>query len=168
MKIEALNQVANYWRGLGPRERWMVGSAGAFVVLVLLYALLWAPLQSDLKRLRVDVPKAQEQVSWMRTEAARVKQLRAQAPTNLNAGSLLSFVEQSSVAFGLKQNIKRVEPDGANGVRVSLDGVVFNNLVNWIANLHKQGAVRVENATLEPQATSGIVNARLLLRSAAP
>lgn len=166
MNTELIDRAVAAWRGLQPRERLLIAVAGGFVLLVSLYGFLWSPLQRELARLRVETPKAAEQLQWMRSQAGRIQQLRAAAPTQKNAGGLLSFIEQSATAYNIKQNIKRVEPDGANGARVSLDGVSFNSLVNWLANLHKQGAVRVENATLETQPVPGTVNARLLLRAA--
>lgn len=169
MRTELINQAVATWRGLQPRERLLVSIAGGFVLLVCLYALyglLWSPLQTELTRLRIDTPKAAEQLQWMRAQAGRIKQLRGVAPVKMNTGSLLSFVEQSATTFNVKHAIKRMEPDGANGARVTLDGVAFNDLVNWLANLHKQGAIRVDNATLETQPSPGVVNARLVLRAA--
>ena len=166
MKTELMNRAVAAWRGLQPRERLLISVAGGFVLLASLYGFLWSPLQRELARLRVEVPKAAEQVQWMRSQTGRIKQLRTAAPTQMNTGGLLSYIEQSATAYNIKQNIKRVEPDGANGARVTLDGVSFNSLVNWLANLHKQGAVRVENATFEAQPAPGTVNARLLLRAA--
>lgn len=164
MKINAefLNQAQTYWRGLAPRERLMLSVGGVLLGIVLLYSLLWAPLQRDLNRLRAEVPRGQQQLQWMRSQAGRVQQLRAAAPAVAQGGSLMSFVEQSSKAYNIRANI---QPEGQNAVRVGVDGVGFNSLAEWLANLQKQGGVRIENATLEPQPTSGVVNARLLLRA---
>jgi general secretion pathway protein M len=161
---EVYARALTYWRGLAVRERMILAGGGALAALLLLYALLWAPLQSDLNRLRADVPKEYQQLQLMRTQATRVKQLRAAAPATTQNGGLLSFVEQSAQAYNIRQNIKRVEPDGANAVRLAIDGVAFNSLLEWLANLQKQGGVRIDNASLEPQPTPGTVNARLLLR----
>ena len=165
MNTQVFDRALTYWRGLAPRERMIAGIGGVLAAIFLLYALLWVPLQSDLKRLRVDVPREQEQLQWMRTQSARIKQLRAAAPTTLQGGGLLSFVEQSAQAFNIRQSIKRVDPEGPNGVRLAVDGVAFNSLLEWLANLQKQGGVRIDNASLEPQATPGVVNARLVLRA---
>jgi len=59
-----------------------------------------------------------------------------------------------------------MEPDGTSGARLSLDGVDFNALIGWLANLQNQGGVRIEKATFEAQAAAGTVNARLTLRGA--
>lgn len=164
MKLKQLEPALALWRGLQPRERLLVGGAGAFILLVLVYTVLWSPLQASLAQMRAAVPKEHEQLVWMRAQASQAQQLRAGAPSGMATGGLMSFIEQSAQAYGVKAGLKRVEPDGANGARVALDGVPFNSLLGWLANLQKQGAVRVENATVEPQPASGIVNARLVLR----
>lgn len=164
MKLTQLEPVLALWRGLQPRERLLVAGAGVFILAVLVYALAWAPLQKDLERLRAAVPKEHEQLAWMRAQAAQAQRMRSAAPAAKASGGLLSFIEQSAQAYGVKAGLKRVEPDGANGARVAFDGVPFNSLVGWLANLQKQGAVRVESATVEPQPASGVVNARLVLR----
>jgi len=166
MRPELLDRATTAWRGLQARERLLITLAAGFLLLALLYGFVWSPLQRELARLRADVPKKAEQVQWMRAQTGRVKQLRGSAPTQMNTGGLLSFIEQSATAYNVKSNIKRVDPDGPNGARVTLEGASFNSLVNWLANLHKQGSVRVENATIEAQPTPGTVNARLSLRAA--
>lgn len=164
MRLTRLEPVLALWRGLQPRERLLVGGAGAFLLVVLVYTLAWSPLQKNLQQLRAAVPKEHEQLVWMRAQAAQTQRLRSASPAAKASGGLLSFIEQSAQAYGVKAGLKRVEPDGANGARVALDAVPFNSLVGWLANLQKQGAVRVENATVEPLPSSGLVNARLVLR----
>lgn len=154
----------NYWRGLAARERAVLVAGGALAAILLLYALAWAPLQRDLARLRATVPEEQQQLQWMRTQANRIKQLRAAAATKIPGDGLLSFVEQSAQAYNIRTNVRRMEPQGPNAVNLAIDGVSFNSLLEWLANLQKQGGVRIENASLEPSAAPGLVNARLLLR----
>ena len=154
-----------YWRGLAARERALVAGGGAVALALLCYALLWTPLQRELTRLRVDVPKEYAEVQWMRAQTARLKILRTAAPTALQNNGILSFVEQSAQVYNIRQFIRRVDPDGANSVRLAIDGAPFNGLIEWLANLQKQGGVRIENANFEPQPTPGFVNARLLLRA---
>ncbi|HEX9811703.1 MAG TPA: type II secretion system protein M [Burkholderiales bacterium] len=162
---ESYQRALLYWRGLAPRERSLVAGGGALAVALLCYGLLWAPLQRDLARLRVNVPTRYEELQWMRSQTARLKVLRSAAPAALQTNGILSFVEQSAQAYNIQQFIKRVDPQGTSSVQLAIDGAPFNSVVEWLANLQKQGGVRIETASLEPQPTSGIVNARLLLRA---
>lgn len=162
---EVYNRILVYWRGLAARERVILLGGGILAVLLLAYGLLWLPLQRELRLLQVEVPKEYEQLQWMRAQTGRLKILRSAAPSALQKNGILSFVERSAQAYNIRQFIKRIDPDGANSARLAVDGAPFNKLVEWLDNLQKQGGVRIESASLEPQSTAGIVNARLQLRA---
>jgi general secretion pathway protein M len=153
------------WRQLEARERRLLAWGGVALILFLLYALIWAPIQTDLERLRASVPQNQNKLALMRTQAHEVAQLRTRAPASTLGGNLLSTVEQSAMNRGLRQSMARIEPEGANAARVTFEEVNFNSLVSWLADLQSQG-VRVENANVQRRPGAGLVSARILLRSA--
>jgi len=165
MKLEIVDQLLIRWRELMPRERLLIAGGGVLLLVVIVYAALWLPLRHDLARMRASVPLERGQLDLMRQQAQLVQRLRSSRTRGASSGNLLTLVEQTSVSQGLKQAITRLEQDGSNGVRVSLDEVDFNALLSWLDHLQKQGA-RVENATLDARPTAGVVNARLLLRGA--
>ena len=150
-------------RNLPQRERWMVIGVAAGL-LILLYLALWLPWQVEINQLRTTVPQEKIQLAQMRVQAMEISQLRASGRVPASGGNLLANLEQSATANGIRGHITRMEPDGANGARLSLDGVHFNALITWLASLQGQGGVRIEKATFEAQATAGTVNARLVLR----
>ena len=153
------------WLALEPRERRVLTVTIVVLTAFLFYILLWSRMQSDLGRLRVSVPKDQARLSLMRAQATQVVQLRAQGVTGrTQGGNILSVIEQTAAARGLKQAITRMEPEGANNVRLNLDSVSFNALVTWLGDLQKQNGIRVDNTTLEALPAPGMVRARLLLR----
>jgi general secretion pathway protein M len=153
-------------RALPPRDQ-LLYLGGAAVLLLILYLSLWLPVQHELARLRVAVPREKIQYAQMQVQSMEVNQLRASGRRPLTGGNLLANLEQSATANGLRSHISRMEPDGANGARLSLDGVDFNALISWLADLQNQGGVRVEKATFDAQPTApGTVSARLVLRGA--
>lgn len=152
-------------RGLPPRDRWLLISGGIGLLLVLYLSLL-VPMQAELSKLRLSVPKGKVQLAQMRVQAMEIKQLRASGRVPVSGGNLLANLEQSATANGIRGRIVRMEPDGVNGARLSLDGVHFNALISWLTSLQTQGGVRLEKATFEAQPAAGVVNARLVLRGA--
>jgi type II secretory pathway component PulM len=152
-------------RNLPQRERWLV-IGGAIGLLFVLYLSLWLPWQVAINKLRATVPQEKIQLAQMRVQAMEISQLRASGRVPLAGGNLLANLEQSATANGIRGRITRMEPDGTNGARLSLDGVHFNALITWLSSLQSQGGVRIEKATFEAQATAGTVNARLVLRGA--
>ncbi len=152
-------------RSLPPRQQIIYfGSAAA--LLLILYLSLWLPMLHELSRLRTTVPREKAQLAQMQVQAMEVNQLRASGRLSMSGGNLLATLEQSATASGLRQRISHMEPDGANSARLALDGVDFNALITWLANLQSQGGVRVDKATFDPLPTPGTVNARLTLRGA--
>ena len=152
-------------RALSPRDQLMyVGGAAA--VLLILFASLWLPVQRELSRLRTEVPQEKVQLAQMQVQSMEINQLRASGRLPRAGGGLMAMLEQSATASGLRGRITHMEPDGGNGARIALDGVNFNALIGWLANLQNQSGVRVEKATFEGQPSPGVVNARFTLRGA--
>lgn len=152
------------WRGLQPRERVIIAVGSITALILVCYTLVWTPVQRDLARLRVSVPKAQAQLDLMRAQAHQIARLRAGASPTGTTGDLLTKLERSALARGLRQHITSMEPDGDNAARLSLDAVNFNALLSWLADLQQQSGVRADTATITAQPDAGIVNVRLLLR----
>jgi type II secretory pathway component PulM len=152
-------------RNLPQRERWMVIGVAVGAV-ILLYLSLWLPWQAEIRKMRTTVPQEKIQLAQMRVQAMEISQLRASGRMPSTGGNLLANLEQSATANGIRGRITRMEPDGTNGARLSLDGVHFNALITWLSSLQTQSGVHIEKATFEAQAAPGTVNARLVLRGA--
>lgn len=161
---EALEPYLSRWRALQPRERLLVSVAAVVAGVFLFYLLLWVPMNAELARLRASVPKDQERLARMRAQAMEVNQLRASGAAMQTGANILSVIEQTATSRGFKQNITRMEPDGSHGANLTLDGVDFNTLVTWLAELQRQNGVRVESLTLEALAGPGLVKGRVALR----
>ena len=165
MNLKFLESYIARWRALQPRERYLV-SAVAIVLVFILGSGFWLPMQRDINRLRTAVPQAHTQLVQMRLQSTQITQLRASGVTAASGGNILAKLEQSATARGLKQNITRMEPEGTNNARVTLDGVNFDALAEWLADLQSQSGLRVEKATVEMRPVPGTVNARLVMRGA--
>lgn len=165
MNLKFLEPYLARWRSLQPRERYMVTAVAILLVFILCLGF-WLPMQREINRLRTAVPQARTQLAQMRLDSTQIVQLRASGVSAASGGNILARLEQSATARGLKQNITRMEPEGTSNARVALDGVNFDALVGWLADLQSQGGLRVEKATLETRPVPGTVNARLVLRGA--
>lgn len=163
-----MNRLRDAWGGLAPNERRLALIGAGVLASLLLYLILWLPLQKDLARLRTAVPEERAQLARMRNQAATIKPLRGLARGATAGGVPLTIVEQSANARGLRSAITRLEADGSTGVLLAVDGVAFNALIAWVADLQTGHALFVDNATIEAQSKPGIVNARLKLRAETP
>jgi len=156
------------WIGLNASERRLLAMGGALLVIVLLFVMLWLPLEKDLARLRVSVPQDRTQLEHMRALADAVRPMRAKLRTRSAGATPLSAVDAMLTAQNLRSAVTHLEADGGNGVRLTLEGVPFNTLVSLLTELQDTQQLVVDSATLDAQTKPGLVNANLRLRSDAP
>jgi general secretion pathway protein M len=152
---------------LEPRERLMVYVGAAALLLLFAYLLLLRPFHVGYDKLRAGVAEQRETVQWMMQSAARVKQLQRSGAADsegLDGRSLLSVTDTAARAAGLGPSLKKVEPDGSQGVRVWLDGARFDDMVGWLDVMGSRYGADVDTITLERAASPGLVNARLNLQ----
>ncbi len=152
-----------HWNALDPRTRQIVIVGGAIITVLMLYMMAWRPLEKDLDRLRVDVPRETEQLDWMRAQLPSIKTMRAKAVST--GGAVVSGIEQSAVTHGTRAFVSKIDGEGNSGARLTIDAIPFNKLVAWIADLQATQGLIIEEATIDAHATPGVVNARLRLRT---
>jgi type II secretory pathway component PulM len=151
------------WNALGARERRALSALAVFLVPVLLYLLLWVPVQSGLARSQARLATVQAQLAQVREQAALAASLRA-APHADAPADAASAVQQAAEQNGLREQVKRVDADGASSARVQLEAAPFPALMSLLVDLQQRG-LRAETATIERNAKPGTVNARLLLQA---
>jgi general secretion pathway protein M len=155
--------VKEWFNGLAPRERIMVSIAAVVVGLALVYVAAWSPLTSSVARLEQSVEEQQALKQWMQQSAAEVNQLRGAAGA-ADHRSLLAVVDQTSKQSQLGPAVKRIEPDGQELVRVTLEQASFDDVMTWLGGLQRSFGVSVADVSIDRQADSGRVNARLTLK----
>lgn len=163
-----LNRVRDAWTALSARERQLALFGAAAVGLVVLWLLLWLPLDKEVKRLRSATPEAQAQLQKMRAQAAMIQPLRGRTRSAPAPGSAVSVVEQSATALGLRKQIVKLESDGARGVQIAAEAVSFNSLMAWLNDLRDAYGFQVDNAQIDAHTVAGTVNARIRLRTENP
>ena len=57
---------------------------------------------------------------------------------------MLAVTDSTARAGGLAAELKRVEPEGRDSVRVWLDGAAFDVLVKWLVTLSSTHGIQVE------------------------
>jgi general secretion pathway protein M len=148
---------------LAERERRLVIWGGIGAAVVLFFGVLVIPLHAAASNSAERVARKQDDLAWMRSVAP---ELRAAGPVNDSGGSLVVVIDQTARAVGLGSALSGSQPSGSGGIRVRLDGAPFDTLVGWLAQLQQQHGIHVESATVDRTATSGMVNASLILKKA--
>jgi len=154
--------------GLESRERLLVMAGAGLLVVFLVIVLVWLPIRAGYHDLKASVAEQRETAAWMQRSAqqlAALKRSGGAASAGLGGRSLLAVTDSTARAGGLGGELKRVEPEGQDSVRVWLDGASFDVLVKWLATLSTTHGIQVDNATLERAETAGRVDARLSLQA---
>ncbi|MEJ2576432.1 MAG: type II secretion system protein M [Gammaproteobacteria bacterium] len=158
------------WRNLQDRERLALVVGAAAVAALMFYTLFWAPINEERERLRASVAEQRELLAWMKVAAEEVRSHRSQAAaaSDGEARSLLSQLESEAKAAGLSKYIKRMQPDGATGVRVWLEDLRFDEVLAWVGEVSGERAVAVKDFVADRTDREGTVNVRLVLQDQAP
>lgn len=157
----------DWFESLQARERLFVSTGAVFVVLALVYALAWAPLDRKHALLRSDVE------SWQQS-LAELRPLRAAATGAGQPGSTaavrslqspLIIVDQTLRRRGLDRYRRSSQPTTSNGIRVVLEDIAFDELVLWLGDLSELYAMHVQVASFSAgaQALPGRIDATLTL-----
>lgn len=153
-----------YWKALGARERRTFAVLAVILGAVLFYLGIWSPVQSGVVRARERVASTQVQLAQVREQAALVERART-APRPTLPSDAAAAVGQAAARHGMRERLKRVDPEGVRAVRVQIEEAPFAAVMAWLNELQQQSGLRAESAMFERHPNPGAVNARLLLRA---
>lgn len=161
-------QVREWLDKLAPRERWLVLAAAVFAAIALVYALGLQPLFAARGRAAADVAERQSLLSDIEQVARRFgPQSAASGPAGAqgqaSGESLVVVIDRSTRERGLGTYLKRNQPEGANGVRLRLENVPFDDLTTWLADVQTRQGLAAVSASFDPSGEPGRVNSNLVL-----
>lgn len=156
-----------FYENLSVSERRSLLVGGVALGLVLIYGLIWLPLQRSVIAMQAQVVKNQELVTWMQNASADVRSILGNAPavrTERGDSSLLALVDNTAKQTNLGQAVRRVEPKGKDEVRVRLEDAPFDDMIRWLTDLQLRYGVQAESVSVDKQPSPGRVNANLTLK----
>jgi len=154
------------WSTLGERERHALTLLAGFLGIVFFYLLAWNPVKGGVVAARVRHAAVQSQLAQVREQAVLVEKLR-RGPRIAQTADALAAAEQAAVRHGLRERVKRIDPEGPRAVRIQIEAAPFAVVMAWLLDMQQQG-VRAETASVERHSSPGVVNARLVLRVQGP
>ncbi|HSW33858.1 MAG TPA: type II secretion system protein M [Steroidobacteraceae bacterium] len=157
------DQLRDWLAGLAPRERNLVYAAGGLAIIALLYFVLVLPITTMAAKRAARVEQKTADLAWMRQVAPQVAATAAAGAAAGSGESLVVLVDRTGREAGLGGALRDQSPSGDQGLRLRLEAASFDVLVVWLASLQQQHGVKVEAATIDATATSGLVNASLTL-----
>ena len=161
--------IAAWWKTLAPREQRLVAIGAPVAVLLLGWAFVWHPLAAKRAELRETIDSQRRDLAYVRVAEAEVERLRATGTHSRGqreGRSLLALADATARGLGLESALRRVEPVGANSVRVSFEFASFDTLVGWIESLSRNYGVEATDFSADKADGVGLVNARVVLQDA--
>jgi general secretion pathway protein M len=158
-----------FWARLGSRDRRILIIGAVCLGVILPYWLVLQSLTEQAERMERSVSALYEDVAWMQAAAERVRGVEGGAtgaPAAAGDGSPLSVIDRTAREGPLTGTVRRVQPEGADAVRVWLEDAPFDDLILWLGTLETRYGLRVTSLVVDRQPVEGRVNARLSLERA--
>ncbi len=156
----AQHLVARY-RGLRDRDQWALKVLAVFVLCVFSYLLLLKPAHDYAQGARAAAQRQEATLSWMMANSALFKSAGQSTVPREEGQTLLGTASELAKFWGI--GIKRFEPVDDASMRVWLEGVSFESLIQWIAGLHSNHNITVREIQLDQQ-SGGVLSASLTLQ----
>ena len=157
-QFEALK---NRWSELQVRDQRILRYSAVIVGLLLFYLFVVEPVHSGRDDAEQRLRSAQEAWSVAQRQASDLKAAASGSVTS-SSGPLLTQVESSAQQQGLRDALKRLQPSGDNQIQVSLEDASYEQLMQWLSGLRRQG-VRAQRVDIRQDRNSDLLGAQLLL-----
>lgn len=149
-----------------PQERLALMALAAFITGLLIYTLIWLPINDDIAEKQVWISEQQETLAWMEQTASRISRLQTSSqtgPGKTGSEALLTTVDRTAKQARLGDAVKRIKPQGNDKVQLWLEEASFDRTVRWLDTLQRQHNISIGTITIDKQKSPGLINARINL-----
>lgn len=154
-----IDDLRKYWSDLDQGDQRAVRLGGYAVGVMLLIGVVIVPAYQSFTRLEQQVPKMRTQLSLMQAQAIEARKLRANPASTARNESLLSVLEQSTTAHGIRPSVQNLTPRSEKTAAIRLGSVSYPALIKWLAGLSSQHQLNPAEAELNSTDTPGVVDA---------
>jgi type II secretory pathway component PulM len=151
-----MSAIARLRQGRSEREMRVVLALASIVALLLVFALVWLPLERARTRLQSELPTLRASLDAMRTQAAEAKRLRAMPLAGNGAAPLAALA--ASPPAGCQVTV--LDP---RRVRISAADASFTAIVEWLSAAQASHGLHVDSAHVEALGVPGRVKADIVL-----
>lgn len=144
-------KIGGWWAGLSGRERWMVGTLGVMLGLLLLVFAVVQPLQTA----RAD---ALADIRTYETLTARVRAAGTLVPKGSQPQRSGSPTEAAQAAAGEAGIVANIAQSDA-GLTAQVADAPYEGVVGWIANVERTTPLRTRKVELRKGGAPGRVSA---------
>jgi len=152
-------QLEKYWGSLKEQEQQLIMVAGGIFVVFVLVMGIFRPLNNAIAQAQADQIKQQELLTWVDNSIVKLKAAGSRSISNNK--NLSQIVNTTRGRFDI--TISKMQPSD-NSLRLTIDSVQFNKLVEWLDEMVNNEGVQIENLDLSRDDKQGYVRvSRLVL-----
>ncbi|UCG99161.1 MAG: type II secretion system protein M [Burkholderiales bacterium] len=160
--MEALR---NFWSQRAPRERLILGAAGAVLLCAAIFLLLIEPAAVGIPRLQRGLPAMRTQAEQLDRLLAEVNSLKAKPQAAvLPAAEAREALERSLAAAGLKAS--RIVPVGEGALQITFADVPYAAWSTWLAGAERELGAKASVVMTRATGTPGAADIEVSLRLA--
>lgn len=160
-----MNAIAQFWTERAPREKAILASGAAIVLIALLYLLAIEPAVSGIARLERGLPQTRAQAAKLDALLGEVKNLKSRAQVaTVSPQEARGALEKSLAAAGLKA--ARIVPLADGDLQLTFANVPYATWAAWLARTERELGARATSVNATATATPGNVDVELALRLA--
>jgi len=159
-----ITELKQRFDALSSNDRIALSLLSLFVAALFVVYMLILPAHRFANDAADQHQQSAELLAWMQANeaAARVLAPQPAVKTTLATGqSILSLASQQAQANNI--SFKRFEPFAEGGLRIWLDNVPFNNMLQWLTQLQENYGVQVNQLSVDRSKGAGTVTAKLEL-----
>jgi general secretion pathway protein M len=156
-----------WWNNLALREKRIVSAGILTLAALLVYLILWLPLDNAVTGLRTQIHQNQELLTWMRDADKHLQTLSLTTqpkPKSTSSGSILTIVQNQINRTTLVSSLNQMHQVDTNSVQLTFQKVDFDQLVTWLIQLNQQHGIVITQMNVIPSPTPGVVAADLVLK----
>jgi type II secretory pathway component PulM len=150
-----------WWINLGLREKQTLSVGGLFLILLLLYEIIWAPISNHNDNLRSEIARNQKLLIWMQEANQRAETMQKMLQSTSSAktsAALLNLLQKQIKTSPFENNLLQMTQAENNAVQLSFQKVNFDALIKWLTVLWKNQGLTVKQITVTPNGPLGVVD----------
>lgn len=158
----AMQRLVTRYRSLSERDQKLLQLLAVFILCVAVFVVLLQPAKNYMDEAQRDYINETETFSWMQARKSQFASGDAEVLAQRGDQSLLSLASNTAKAFGM--SFRRFEPVDDDALRLWIDNVNFNDIVQWIEVLDQSYNITLREISVDQSAQTGLVVAKLVLQ----
>ncbi len=159
----ALKKWVDRYQQLENRDRLALNGLGTFFGLLILYFVIWSPVNQYHEDSRAARDRELSLLQYMRKNEKQARASSKGVGPNATGKSLLTLVSRAAQRNGIKPD--RLQPEGSEAVSIWFSRVAFDDLIGLLKQIELTDGIYVQQISIDREDQPGTVKTRVVLRS---